>query len=634
MSEQQEPQGQGKFWAVYQDLKAGRISRREFIARATALGVALPVTLFVLNAIKVGGAEAAPAGGAARGLGRAQTAPARPSVGTENQQRGAGGELKILQWQAATHLSVHNSQGTKDTIASSLISESLMNYLPDGTIIPNLVTEVPTKENGGLSDDLKTVTFKLVPGITWSDGQPLTADDVVFTWQWIVDAKNQSVDQTTWGAMESVEAVDPQTVKVTFKQPSLGWYFPFTSIASGGAIYPKHFWDGKDAQAANDEFRKAPIGTGPYVVETFKENDQVTYVVNDNYREPNKPFFARVNIKGGGDAPSAAQAVLQTGDWDYGWNMQVEPNILHEMEKAGKGTVIATPPLQVERVLINFSDPDQEVDGQRAEMHTPHPFLTDKAVRQALALACDRQTMSEQFYFGPPVEPPAVNILTGIPAVESANTTWEFNLDKANQTLDAAGWTKNGDVREKDGVQLKVKYFTSINAVRQKNQAVNKSNWEKVGFQVTLGQVDAGVFFDSAPGNDQNASHFFRDLEMYTNNPSSPYPLTYMQSWYGGKDGANIAQKANGWSGVNESRWSNPDYDAAYESVIAETDQEKANEAFIKMNDIVINEVVVIPLVARANKAAVSNTLVQDNLALSSFEAEYWNIANWTRKAQ
>jgi peptide/nickel transport system substrate-binding protein len=631
MSEQQE---QGRLWGLYQDLKAGRISRREFLARATALGMALPVAVFVLNALKVEDADAAPAGAAGRGLARAQSAPARPSVGTENQQRGAGGELKILQWQAATHLSVHNSQGTKDTIAASLISESLMNYLPDGTILPNLVTEVPSKDNGGLSADLTTITFKLVPNVKWSDGQPFNADDVVFTWQWIVDPKNQSVDQTTWGALKSVEKVDDLTVKVTFKQPSLGWYFPFTSIASGGAIYPKHFWDGKDPQAANDEFRKAAIGTGPYVVDTFKENDQVTYKANDNYREPNKPFFATVNIKGGGDAASAAQAVLQTGDWDYGWNMQVEPNILHEMEKAGKGTVIATPPLQVERVLINFSDPDKEVNGERAEMHTPHPFLTDKAVRQALSLASDRKSMSEQFYFGPPIEPPATNILTGIAAVESKNTSWEFNLDKANQVLDQAGWAKNGSVREKNGVQLKVKYFTSINAVRQKNQAVNKSNWEKVGFQVTLGQVDAGVYFDSAAGNDQNASHFFRDLEMYTNNPSSPYPLTYMQSWYGGKDGANIAQKSNGWSGVNESRWSSPDYDALYEGVIAETDQEKANEAFIKMNDIVVNEVVVVPLVARANKAAVSNTIVQDNLALSSFEAEYWNIANWTRKQQ
>jgi peptide/nickel transport system substrate-binding protein len=287
----------------------------------------------------------------------------------------------------------------------------------------------------------------------------------------------------------------------------------------------------------------------------------------------------------------------------------------------------------VERVLVNFSDPDKEVNGERAEMNTPHPFLTDKAVRQALSLASDRETMSNQFYLGGEQEPPGKNILTGIAALESPNISpLEFNLDKANQVLDEAGWAKNGDVREKDGVQLKVKYFTSINAVRQKNQAVNKSNWEKAGFQVTLGQVDAGVYFDSAAGNDQNASHFYRDLEMYTNNPSSTFPLTYVQSWYAGPDGINIAQKANGWSGVNEARYANPEFDALYESVLKETDVEKAAEAFVKMNDIVINDIVVIPLVTRAaEKYAIINSLRPENIAGGLFEALYWNIANWNR---
>jgi peptide/nickel transport system substrate-binding protein len=287
----------------------------------------------------------------------------------------------------------------------------------------------------------------------------------------------------------------------------------------------------------------------------------------------------------------------------------------------------------VERVLINFSDPDQEVDGERAQKDTPHPFLTDKAVRQALSLASDRQTMSDQFYLGGDLEPPGQNIMTGIAALESHNTSpLEFNLDKANQVLDEAGWVKDGDVRKKGDVELKVKYFTSINAVRQKNQAVNKSNWEKVGFKVTLGQVDAGVYFDSAAGNDQNASHFFRDLEMYTNNPSSTFPLTYVQSWYAGPDGSNIAQRANGWSGVNEARYANPEYDALYESVLKETDVEKAAEAFIKMNDIVFNDIVVIPLVTRAaEKYAITASLQQENIAGGLFEALYWNMANWNR---
>ncbi len=467
---------EGPFWRVYQDLKAGRITRREFIARATSLGVGLPIVLFVLNAVKVQGAAA-------------QSAPAgRPAVGTENIQRGAGGELKILQWQAATHLSLHNSTGTKDSLAASLITEPLMNYLPDGTLIPNLVTEVPSVENGLLSPDLKTVTYKLRPDVKWSDGEPFTADDVIFTWQWILDPANQSVSLTTYQAIENIEKIDDLTVKLIFKEGSLAWYFPFTGTYVG-AVYPKHFWDGKDPQAANDEFRRNAIGTGPYKVESFTENDQVTYVINENYREPNKPFFSRVIIKGGGDAASAAQAVLQTGDWHFAWNLQVAPNILREMEQqGGKGKVIAQGLGAVERVLINFSDPNDESKGERSHKDVPHPFLTDKAVRQALSLASDRATIANQFYLGGDQEPPAVNILTGIAALESPNTSWEFNLDKAKQVLDEAGWVMDGDVRKKGDIELKVTYFTSINPVRQQTQAVNKQNWEAVGFKVTLGR--------------------------------------------------------------------------------------------------------------------------------------------------
>jgi len=327
--------------------------------------------------------------------------------------------------------------------------------------------------------------------------------------------------------------------------------------------------------------------------------------------------------------------VLQTGDWDFAWNLQVEQKILDQMQTdGGKGTVIIVPGTAVERVLINFSDPNQEVNGQRSEMHTPHPFWSDHAVRLALSQATDRATISTQFYAGEPGEPPAKNILTGIAVVEDPNTTWEFDIEKAKATLDAAGWTLDGDTRKKGDVELKIVYSTSINPVRQKTQAVNKQNWEAAGFKVQLKQVDAGIFFDSSAGNDQNAQHFFCDLLMYTNNPSSTLPLPYMLSWYGGKDGANISQKENGWSGVNESRYNNPDYDSLYDQAAVETDAEKAAQLFIQMNDLLINDVTIVPLVQRAaEKYAITNSFNNDNVAGSFFEVLYWNAANWNRVA-
>ena len=248
----------------------------------------------------------------------------RPSINTEGQTRGAGGELKILQWQAPSIAFSHKGTGTKEWNAASLVLEALLVYAPDGTILPLLAKEVPSKENGGLSDDLKTVTVNLQEGLLWSDGEPVTADDVVFTWQWVVDPANASTSKAVWDPIENIEAASPTQAVITFKEPSVSWFVAITGT-SYGAIIPKHILGGDDAAAASEAFLTNPIGTGPYKIDSFKENDQVIYSVNENYREANKPYFATVNLKGGGEASSAAQAVLQTGDWHYAWNLQVEP---------------------------------------------------------------------------------------------------------------------------------------------------------------------------------------------------------------------------------------------------------------------------------------------------------------------
>jgi peptide/nickel transport system substrate-binding protein len=616
--------GNGKLSSLFEQLKTGQISRRTFMERALALGVALPVLTFVVNSLDMKGASAAPAGAGKSITARLQDAPARP-LAPDDQVRGAGGELKILQWQAVTTLSLHHAQGTKDQMGASLITEPLMSYLPDGTLIPTLVKEVPTKENGGLSDDLKTVTYHLREDILWSDGTPFTSADVVATYNWIMDPAAATNFSANYLPIEGVEAPDDYTVIITFKEGSLAWYIPFSGSYLG-AVYAKHVIENPDVV---NIIRSAQIGTGPYKVESFRENDQVVYTANENYRDANKPYFATINLKGGGDAVSAARAVLETGDWNVAWNLQVEPSILNEMVAKGKGQHIVVPGTTVERLALNFSDPNKEVDGQRSEMNTPHPYMTDPAVRQALAYATDRDTVSAQFYAGAPGEPGTANILVGIGALESPNTSYEFNLDKARETLDAAGWVQDGDVRKKDGVELNIAYATTINAVRQKTQAVNKKNWEDIGIKVQLKQIDAGIFFDSSEGNEQNLSHFYYDMTMYADNATSPFPVSYMKGWYGGEDGWNIAQKSNKWVG-NAARWSDPEYDALFDTLGAETDAEQATATFIKLNDILISNNVVIPIVQRAAETfALTNNIDASMVATSSWEVLYWNMANW-----
>jgi peptide/nickel transport system substrate-binding protein len=349
----------------------------------------------------------------------------------------------------------------------------------------------------------------------------------------------------------------------------------------------------------------------------------VLYDINPNFRDANAPFFDTVLLKGGGDAPSAARAVLQTGDFDYGWNLQVDAAVLAQLEQGGKGTVVPGNGSSCERLLINFTDPNKEVDGERSSLKAPHPFQTDKNVRNAYALACDKKTIVETIYGK--AGSIANNLLYNPPQYNSPNTKSEFDLNKANALLDQAGWAKAGQYRAKGGVQMKIVYSTTVNAVRQKTQQVIKDGFEKVGIQVELKSVDAAVFF--APGSGSNpdtASHFYTDVEMLTN-ANSADPFSYVE----GLTTAEIAQKANQWSGSNYTRWSNKEYDAVIEQLKAELDEKKRIELYIKANDIEVNDFAEIPLVARKDVFATAKNLVVGQF--SPWESQTWNIALWVR---
>ena len=610
----------GPFGALYSALKSGQLSRRRFVEGAMALGVSASTAAFVAQgaAAQDATAEATPA-----------TSAVAPSAGTEGQTRGAGGELRILQWQAPSHLSIQNASGDKDVLAGQLVLEPLLHYSPDATLVPNLVTEVPSLDNGLISADSTTITFKILPGVTWSDGTPFTSADVAFTWSWIVDEANASLNSGLWAPISGIETPDDETAVVTFTSPTPAWFVPFAGTGAG-AIYPKHILEG-GGEDANNAFRLNPIGTGPFVVESFTPNDQVTYVVNENYREPNKPFFNRVTLKGGGDAASAARAVIQTGEYDFAWYTQIEPEVLSGMESDNSpGKFIVYKGGYAERIHLNFSDPDTEVDGQRSEVNTPNPRLGDPAVREAMALAINRQLIADQLYFSDYGEAPGNSVITGVPALVSETTAnaWEFNVDKAKDVLEAAGWTGDG-TRSKDGVELKVTYATTINQVRQKEQAIVKKNLEDVGFGVELLQIDGGIYFDSAAGNDQNTGHMYYDFNMHQQGIGSSLPINLMRNWYAGPNNEGVAQKANSWSKENTFRYVNPEYDAIFEQAVAEIDPEKLREQLVQLNDILITDHAVIPLVDVGEKIAAARWLTEENLGYGPFELIYWNIANW-----
>jgi peptide/nickel transport system substrate-binding protein len=561
----------------------------------------------------------------------ATTAPAAAAAtkpAAEAAKPGAAGTLKLLYWQAPTVLNLHLATGTKDQHASRVFLEPLATYNPKGELMPILAVEIPSKANGGLSEDGKSVTWKLKKDLKWADGQPFTADDVVFTYQFVADKETAATTVGNYTAIDKVEAVDPNTVKVSFKNPYPGWSVPF--VGGNGAILPKHVLkDYSGAKAKEAPWNQKPFGTGPYMVDDFKSGDLVVYKKNPNYRDAGKLQFDRIELKGGGDAPSAARAVFQTGEYDFAWNLQVEWQVLQQIIQGGKGNLLTIGGSGVEQILFNLADPNKEIDGEKSSPKSKHPFLTDMKVRQAMALAIDRGTMAKQLYGESGEATP--NVLTTPTDYSSKGTKMDFNIEQANKLLDDAGYKKGPDGMRvtPDGVKMKVVYATSINTLRQKEQALVKDGWGKIGIDTELKAVDAGVFFDSKPGNPDNINHFYWDVMMYTSTFDSPYPLSYMKSWYSGDPSRDVAQKSNDWSGDNRQKWISDDFNKLYDQATKELDPAKLKDLFFKMNDLVVNNYIAVPLIDRKNVSGAAKSLKGPELTL--FDVHLWNIAEWVR---
>jgi peptide/nickel transport system substrate-binding protein len=543
---------------------------------------------------------------------------------TQNQATpGDTDRLRLLYWQAPTILNPHLATGFKDFDAARIVYEPLASYDKNDQLIPFLAAEIPTVENGGIAKDGKSVTWKLKQNVKWADGEPLTAEDVVFTYQFITNPDVASASIEYYSTIEKVEAVDNYTVKITFKDVNPGWAVPFTG--QNGMILPKHiFAEYNGANIREAPANQKPIGTGPYQVVEFKAGDIIIYEPNPNYWDTGKPYFKRVELKGGGDAVSAARAVLQTGDADYAYNLQVEGNILKQLEAAGKGKVVANFGPYVERIMLNFTNPNQATaEGERSSIQFPHPFFTDKKVRQAFNLAIDRDTISNQLY-GPTGRPTA-QILVAPQRYKSDKISYEFNLEKAAALLDEAGWkdsNANG-IRDKNGVEMQVVFQTSVNPVRQKTQEIVKQGLESIGVKVELKSIDASVFFSGDPANTDTLNHFYADLQMLNTGNDSPDPQAHMKWW----TCEEITQKANNWQKSNYARYCNPEYDKLWQQATTELNPQKRAELFQKMDELLSTDVAILPIVDRANTQGVSNRLI--GVEPSPWDANTWDIKNW-----
>jgi peptide/nickel transport system substrate-binding protein len=583
------------------DAKRGRLSRRAFVRTLVGVGLTAPFARQLLDGV---------------GVAHAQPTPFTPA------KRGGGGPLKILWWDAPTSLNPALALGVKDWNASALFYEPLVSFDLEGNMVPVLAREVPSVQNGGVSKDGTVVTWRLKRNVQWHDGKPFTAADVVFNWEYAADPATASPQVGVFRNVKRIEGLDTHTVKVTFTQPTPYWIVT-------GALLPKHVFEPyKGANSREAPNNNKPVGTGPYRFVDFRPGDMLKAELNPNYHVSNRPFFDTVELKGGGDAVSAARAVLQTGEFDFAGEVaSVEDDVLERLETTGgKGRVSVGYGGRILHIALNQSDPWTEVDGERSSVKTTHPFLTDPAVRGALALLVDRAGIQEQIYSR---TGRATGVFITAPErFRSKNIRWQYDRDKANQLLDAGGWKRGADgVRVKDGKRLKVLFQTVTNGPLQKIQAIVKQAATKVGFEVELKSVVASSFYGSDPANPDTYTHFYADLQLQTYVMGPPDPerlLRVFTSW-------EIPQKENKWQKFNVFRFRNDEYDRLYRAAETEMEPVKRAAMFIRMNDIVVENGVVIPVAQRAKAAAVASKL--RGAETNPYDFDFWNIAGWYREA-
>ena len=600
----------------------GRPERKvAFVKRVVAYGVPL----------LVGAGYYPDDGGQTGSAGHGNPGTENPAGG-DSRSAGQGGTATLLYWQDPTILNPYLSSGAKDAEAASLVIEPLAEFNPNGEIVPVLATRVPTLDNGGVSDDRTRITWNLREDAVWSDGTPLTANDVVFTWQYCTAPGGGCAQASRFEEVASVDAVDERTVAITFDGPISFPYAAFVS-ASSPILQAAQFAGCLGAAAANcTAANRRPIGTGPYSVVGFRTNNTVLYRFNPFYRgvESGLPYFGEVIVKGGGTAADAARSVLELNEADYAWNLQVEPEILASISAGGGGTIVSAYSTLVERLMINQTNPDAGLGDLRSEYGdgtNPHPFLTDTVVGRALSLAIDRDTLVMAGY-GTHAGRPTCNVWPAPPAQASTNNDECLvqNMDLAKGILDDAGIvdTDGDGVREREGVPLKILFQTSTNSVRQTTQELIKGWWTELGVETELKIINPAVFFGGDPDSPDTLGRFYADVQMYAN--SGVDPESYFGAWITGQ----IAGAANSFNGRNIQRFQSDEYDRRHAELHQTVDIERRNRITIALNDLLVGSYSIVPLIHRGRVSAHANDI--EGVRMNAWDSELWNFETWTRR--
>ncbi|HEX5506740.1 MAG TPA: ABC transporter substrate-binding protein [Thermomicrobiales bacterium] len=584
-------------------------------APTTAAATTAPTTAAATTAPTAaagGGAAASPTTAAASPAASPSAAAASPSAspgaGAATYPYPSGGKYSTLepvgkQGGHVTEISFADAKTVNPMIisdtASGAIAALIFNVLVDvnpdtGNPFPDLATEVPTMANGGISADGMSYTFKLRDDVKWSDGQPFTSKDVVFTYTTMMnkDLGSPNTSDLT-DRVAAVTAPDDHTV--VFKMNKV--VAPFL-VSNMYGIVPQHILkDVPVAQIKSNGFStgdaKATIGTGPFMFKEWVKDDHITLVKNPTFFR-GAPALDQYVYKVVKDA-NVVVAQLKTGEADYGG---VTPALYQEMTQQSN---------------VNMSKYDAYTFTFYAYQldATKTTIFQDKAVRQALAYAIDRDSMIKAIDFGlAKVAVGTEPIPSWAYAPDQITNKYPYDLSKANQMLDQAGWAKGPDgIRAKDGKKLSFNIWTNAgNTVRGQYITVLQQMWKAVGADVTPKTEEWNAFLSRI--EDTHAFDIF---------------LVGFQ-WDIDPDQSTMWKSGSYTGGFNMNKYANPQVDKLCDEGLTTLDQAKRKQIYIQMQNLVMDDLPSLILDFPQGTAAVNKRV--HNLDPNAINIR-WNSYAW-----
>ena len=557
------------------------------------------LVVFVLLLSACGGqtpaATAAPAAAATDAPAAvATTAPAAPATG--------GKTATFIFTQEFDNLNPAYTNMWFSAITQQLWNCWVWNFDDKNAPIPVLVKEMPSAANGGVSADGKVITLKLRDDIVWSDGTPITADDFIFTDKMYMDPKNTVASQNPYDKMEKVEAPDPKTVVITFKEPNAGW---MGSLYKG--LLPKHIlqpvFDAKGTINDADWNRNPTVGCGPYVLEKWESGSYASFVTNPNYWAA-KPKIDKIFIRFVPDDASQI-AALKAGEGDLGTFIALSD--IPTLEAVG---------IQVVNAYSGYNEGIYFNMGDKA-----NPAMKDVKVRQAIGYAIDREAIVKDLLLGKTSV--AATDWDNTPYVDTSIKPYPFDPEKAKSLLDEAGWKVGADgTREKDGVKLSLKFGTTTREIRKDTQAVIQQSLAKVGIQVELLNADSDTFFAGYDKQGPAATGQY-DMFEYSSVPSG-WPDPDAVEWLCKEIPSNETPSGTNWSYMCDK-----DLDALFQLESSQIDAAARQVTFQSITKMIYDKAYWLGIWQDPDQWAISNKL--SGVKISGV-SPFFNITEWDIK--